>query len=101
MIRRRSLRIPINICVRIRPGLIRVVKARVEPVDLAGADPAGRWADVAVLSNDRWVYPVALCPGRLEDIPADLSGSPFDLAVDLGEVLGEVTEIEGVPGDKV
>ena len=77
MIRRRSLRIPVDIRVGVGPCLIRVVVLQVEITDLSGSHPASSWADVAILSNNRWIYPVTLCPGLVEYVPSDLSGTPF------------------------
>lgn len=51
-----------------RRGLVRVVAGRVERPARARADVLGRRAHVAVLANHRRVHPVALGPGRFEDL---------------------------------
>lgn len=52
---------------RVREGLVRIRLVWVE-VRTSGANPGCHCADVAVLTFDRWVRPLALIPTRFVDL---------------------------------
>lgn len=89
-------RVAVNVSDGVGESLVGVVLLRVEDLNLTRANPGSCGSDVAVLSDDGRVSPLALSPACLVDVPTDLAGSPEELLEDFGEVLGAGAEVEGV-----